>query len=148
MDESSSAGPVGSTAAGASRKGSAFEVLRVFTWLGCTCFGGPIAHLAYFRNEFVARRQWISERAYADLVGLCQFLPGPASSKLGFSLGLMRAGYLGALAAWCGFTLPSAALLVLFAYGASSVAHTLIGQGLLHSLKLVAVAIVAQAVWG
>jgi len=147
MDESSSATSVRSTDS-ASQKGSVFEVLRVFTWLGCTCFGGPIAHLGYFRNEFVARRQWISERAYADLVGLCQFLPGPASSKLGFSLGLMRAGYAGALAAWCGFTLPSAALLVLFAFGASSVAHTLIGQGLLHSLKLVAVAIVAQAVYG
>src|SRR5882672_7346204 len=110
MNESSPMSPLESTADSARPKGSAFEVLRIFTWLGCTCFGGPVAHLAYFRNEFVTRRQWISERAYADLVGLCQFLPGPASSKLGFSLGLMRAGYLGALAAWCGFTLPSAAL--------------------------------------
>lgn len=145
---SSSMSEVGDAADSVHGKGSAFEVLRIFTWLGCTCFGGPIAHIGYFRNEFVTRRQWISDRAFADLVGLCQFLPGPASSKLGFSLGLLRAGYTGAVAAWCGFTLPSAALLVLFAYGASTVAHTLIGQGLLHSLKLVAVAIVAQAVWG
>jgi len=129
-------------------RGSAFEVLRAFAWLGCTCFGGPIAHIGYFRTEFVERRGWLSERAYADLVGLCQFLPGPASSKLGFSLGLMRAGYAGGLAAWLGFTLPSAILLLLFAYGAGALAHGAAGQGLLHGLKLVAVAIVAQAVWG
>jgi len=129
------------------RTGSAAEVLRIFTWLGLTCFGGPIAHLGYFRAEFVERRRWLSERAYADLVGLCQFLPGPASSKLGFSLGLLRAGYLGGLAAWVGFTLPSAALLVLFAYGANTFAGTAAGSALFHSLKLVAVAIVAQAVW-
>jgi chromate transporter len=127
---------------------SAIEVLRVFTWLGITCFGGPVAHLGYFRAEFVTRRHWISERSYADLVGLCQFLPGPASSKLGFSLGLMRAGYLGGLAAWVGFTLPSALALVLFAYGARALLGTTAGQGLVHGLKLVAVAIVAQAVWG
>ena len=129
-------------------RGSAIEVLRVFTWLGITCFGGPVAHLGYFRTEFVTRRGWISEKSYADLVGLCQFLPGPASSKLGFSLGLMRAGYLGGLAAWVGFTLPSAIALVLFAYGADALLGTIIGQGVLHGLKLVAVAIVAQAVWG
>ena len=127
-------------------KGSAIEVLRVFTWLGVTCFGGPIAHLAYFRTELVERRRWLSERAYADLVGLCQFLPGPASSKLGFSLGLMRAGYAGGLAAWVGFTAPSAILLVLFAYAAGAFSDTAIGLALFHSLKLVAVAIVAQAV--
>lgn len=131
----------------ADRRGSSWEVLKVFTWLGVTCFGGPIAHLAYFRTEFVERRRWLSERAYADLISICQFLPGPASSKLGFSLGLMRAGYWGGLAAWLGFTLPSAILLVLFAYGAASLSHTPVGQGLLHGLKLVAVAIVAQAVW-
>lgn len=127
--------------------GSPLEVLRVFLRLGLTCFGGPIAHIGYFRDEFVVRRNWIDERAYADLVGLCQFLPGPASSQVGFSIGLMRAGYLGALAAWTGFTLPSAAILVLFAYGAGALSGP-IGAGLLHGLKLTAVAIVAQAVWG
>lgn len=129
-------------------EGSALEVLRIFTRLGCTSFGGPIAHLGYFRTEFVERRQWLSDRAYADLVGLCQFLPGPASSKLGFSLGLLRAGYAGGIAAWVGFTLPSALLLFLFAYGAGALAHSVAGQGMLHGLKLVAVAIVAQAVSG
>ena len=88
--------------------GSALEVLRVFLRLGLTCFGGPIAHIGYFRDEFVTRRRWLDEQAYADLVALCQFLPGPASSQVGFSIGLMRAGYSGALAAWTGFTLPSA----------------------------------------
>jgi chromate transporter len=129
-------------------EGSALEVLRIFTRLGCTSFGGPIAHLGYFRTEFVERRQWLSDRAYADLVGLCQFLPGPASSKLGFSLGLLRAGYAGGIAAWVGFTLPSAILLFLFAYGAGAMSHSVAGQGMLHGLKLVAVAIVAQAVSG
>lgn len=127
--------------------GSPLEVLRIFLRLGLTCFGGPIAHIGYFRDEFVVRRNWIDERAYADLVGLCQFLPGPASSQVGFSIGLMRAGYLGALAAWTGFTLPSAAILVLFAYGAGALGGP-VGIGLLHGLKLTAVAIVAQAVWG
>src|SRR5690242_1061786 len=101
-------------------RGSPFEVLLVFLRLGLTCFGGPIAHIGYFRDEFVLRRRWLDEHAYADLVGLCQFLPGPASSQVGFSIGLMRSGYLGALAAWTGFTLPSAAALILFAYGASA----------------------------
>jgi chromate transporter len=127
--------------------GSPLEVLSVFLKLGLTCFGGPIAHIGYFRDEFVVRRKWIDEHAYADLVGLCQFLPGPASSQVGFSIGLMRAGYLGALAAWTGFTLPSAIVLVLFAYGAGALSGP-IGTGLLHGLKLTAVAIVAQAVWG
>ena len=127
--------------------GTAIEVLLIFLRLGVSCFGGPIAHIGYFRDEFVTRRRWLDEQSYADLVGLCQFLPGPASSQVGFSIGLMRAGYLGGLAAWTGFTLPSAALLVLFAYGAGALGGPL-GTGLLHGLKLVAVAIVAQAVWG
>ncbi len=127
--------------------GSPLEVLRIFAKLGFSCFGGPIAHIGYFRDEFVVRRKWIDEHAFADLVGLCQFLPGPASSQVGFSIGLMRAGYLGALAAWTGFTLPSAAALIIFAYGASALSGPL-GSGLLHGLKLTAVAIVAQAVLG
>jgi chromate transporter len=131
----------------AKRVGSPGEVLLIFLKLGLSCFGGPIAHIGYFRDEFVVRRRWLNEQAYADLVALCQFLPGPASSQVGFSIGLMRAGYLGAAAAWTGFTLPSAILLVLFAYGAGNL-HDAIGTGLLHGLKLVAVAIVAQAVWG
>ena len=131
----------------ASERGSALEVLKVYTRLGLTCFGGPIAHIGYFRDEFVVRRRWLDEQAYADLVALCQFLPGPASSQVGFSIGLMRAGFLGGLAAWTGFTLPSAIALVLFAYGASTLGGP-VGAGLLHGLKLVAVAIVAQAVWG
>jgi chromate transporter len=129
------------------RLGSAIEVLLAFAKLGVSCFGGPIAHIGYFRQEFVVRRGWLDEQTYADLVALCQFLPGPASSQVGFSLGLMRAGYLGGLAAWVAFTLPSAIALVLFAYGANALKGE-IGSGLLHGLKLVAVAIVAQAVWG
>jgi chromate transporter len=129
------------------RGGNALEVLRVFLKLGLSSFGGPIAHIGYFREEFVTRRRWLDEQAYADLVALCQFLPGPASSQVGFSIGLMRAGYLGGLAAWTGFTLPSAVILLLFAYGVGSLSGAL-GTGLLHGLKLVAVAIVAQAVWG
>jgi chromate transporter len=128
-------------------KGTALEVLFVYLKLGLTCFGGPIAHIGYFRDEFVVCRRWLDEQAFADLVALCQFLPGPASSQTGFAIGLMRAGYLGGLAAWVGFTLPSAIALVLFAYGADSLGGP-IGTGLLHGLKLVAVAIVAQAVWG
>ncbi|WP_407168308.1 chromate efflux transporter [Bradyrhizobium sp. ORS 111] len=127
--------------------GSAAEVFAAFLKLGLSSFGGPIAHIGYFRHEFVERRKWLDELAYADLVALCQFLPGPASSQVGFSLGLMRAGYPGALAAWTGFTLPSAIALVLFAYGASALSGPA-GNGLVHGLKLVAVAIVAQAVWG
>src|ERR1700744_2085956 len=127
--------------------GTAIEVLLIFLRLGVSCFGGPIAHIGYFRDEFVTRRRWLDEQAYADLVALCQFLPGPASRQVGFSIGLMRAGYLGGLAAWTGFTLPSAIALVLFAYGAAALGGPL-GGGLLHGLKLVAVAIVVQAVWG
>ena len=119
-----------------------------FLKLGVTSFGGPVAHLGYFRTEFVERRKWLSEAAYADLVGLCQFLPGPASSQTGFALGLMRAGWRGGLAAWVGFTLPSAALLVLFAMAAPALSHSATGAGLLHGLQLTAVAVVAQAVSG
>src|ERR1039457_4718190 len=129
------------------QSGSPLEVLLAFGKLGVTCFGGPIAHIGYFREEFVIRRRWLDEHAYADLVALCQFLPGPASSQVGFSIGLMRGGYLGGLAAWTAFTLPSAIALILFAYGANALQGP-IGAGLLHGLKLVAVAIVAQAVWG
>jgi chromate transporter len=121
--------------------------LRVFLKMGLISFGGPIAHIGYFREEFVVRRRWIGDAAYTDLVALCQFLPGPASSQVGFSIGLLRAGYLGGLAAWAGFTLPSAIALVLFSYGADQLRGVL-GTGLLHGLKLVAVAVVAQAVWG
>src|ERR1700743_517285 len=126
---------------------TAIEVLLIFLRLGVSCFGGPIAHIGYFRDEFVTRRRWLDEPSYTDLVALCQFLPGPASSQVGFSIGLMRAGYLGGLAAWTGFTLPSAAALVLFAYGAGAL-NGPVGTGLLHGLKLTAVAIVAQAVFG
>jgi len=133
--------------AGGERPGSALEVFRVFLKLGVSSFGGPIAHLGYFREEFIVRRRWLDEQAFVDLVALCQFLPGPASSQTGFSIGLIRAGYGGALAAWCGFTLPSAIIMVLFAYGASALSGSA-GAGLLHGLKLVAVAIVAQAVSG
>jgi chromate transporter len=128
--------------------GTPWEVLMAFLRLGLTSFGGPIAHLGYFRAEFVERRRWLSEPAYAELVGVCQFLPGPASSQTGFALGLLRAGPFGALAAWVGFTLPSAVILVAFAYWAGHLSASPIGAGVLHGLKLVAVAIVAQAVWG
>lgn len=124
-----------------------WSVFLIFLRLGLTSFGGPIAHLGYFRDEFVTRRRWLSERSYADLVALCQFLPGPASSQVGIALGLSRAGYAGAMAAWAGFTLPSALVLILFALGLSSYGDA-ISTGALHGLKVVAVAVVAQAVWG
>jgi chromate transporter len=128
------------------------EVLRAFLKLGLISFGGPVAHIGYFREEFVVRRRWLDDAVFSDLVGLCQFLPGPASSQLGFSIGLMRAGYLGGLAAWTGFTLPSAVLLMLLAFGADAAlpgsSAASIASGLVHGLKLVAVAVVAQAVWG
>ncbi|MGO9991213.1 MAG: chromate efflux transporter [Steroidobacteraceae bacterium] len=126
---------------------AALEVLGVFLKLGLTSFGGPTAHIGYFREEFVVRRRWISDLAFSDLVALCQFLPGPASSQLGFSIGLTRAGYLGGLAAWAGFTFPSAIALVLVALGADAGMGPL-ELGLLHGMKLVAVAIVAHAVLG
>jgi len=121
-------------------------VFRAFLVLGMTSFGGPVAHLGYFRTAFVERRGWITEREYAELVALCQFLPGPASSQVGFALGLLRAGTRGALAAFAGFTLPSAVLMVAFAYGASLLSGP-VAEGALAGLKVVAVAIVAQAVW-
>src|ERR1700683_1362918 len=129
------------------RAGSPAEVFRAFLKLGVSSFGGPIAHIGYFHSEFVLRRRWLDEAAFADLVALCQLLPGPASSQVGFSIGLLRAGYRGGLAAWTGFTLPSASVLVLFAYGASALTSSG-ALALLHGLMLVAVAIVAQAVWG
>ena len=127
--------------------GTAGEVFQTFLELGLTSFGGPVAHLGYFREEFVARRKWLDDRAYADLVALCQFLPGPASSQTGFALGLFRAGYGGAFAAWCGFTLPSAILIVLFAANVEFLQQAL-GSGWLGGLKTAAVAVVAHAVLG
>ncbi len=126
---------------------SASEVFRIFLKLGLTSFGGPIAHLGYFRDELVTRRKWLSESAYADLVALCQFLPGPASSQVGFALGLTRAGWGGAFAAFLAFTLPSALILLTLAMTATRLDGPL-ALGVLHGLKIVAVAIVAQAVWG
>ena len=126
---------------------SPWQVFLLFLRLGLTSFGGPIAHLGYFREEFVVRRRWLSERSYAELVTLCQFLPGPASSQVGMALGLSRAGYRGALAAWCGFTLPSALVLILFALGLHDYGDAVPG-GIVHGLKVLAVAVVAQAVWG
>lgn len=126
-------------------KAGAGEVFGAFLKLGLTSFGGPVAHLGYFRNEFVERRKWLEEQTYADLVALCQFLPGPASSQVGIAIGLSRAGYLGALAAWTAFTLPSALALVLFAYGLAASGN---GGGWLHGLKVAAVAVVALAILG
>jgi chromate transporter len=128
-------------------RGSALEVLGVSTRLGLTSFGGPVAHLGYFREEYVARQKWLDEQSYADIVALCQFLPGPASSQVGIAIGLIRAGFRGALAAWFGFTLPSALALLAFAYGVDRVGGVL-NAGWLHGLKIVAVAVVAQAVYG
>lgn len=127
--------------------GSFLEVLSVFTRLGLTSFGGPVAHLGYFRTELVERRKWVDDQAYADIVALCQFLPGPASSQVGIAMGLGRAGIRGALAAWLGFTLPSAIALIIFAYGVGNLAGVA-DSAWLNGLKIVAVAVVAQAVWG
>ena len=124
-----------------------WEIFRVFLRLGLTSFGGPIAHLGYFRHEFVETRRWLDEHGYADIVALCQFLPGPASSKVGIALGMSRGGLMGALAAWLGFTLPSAVALVLFGTGLPTISDR-IGSSWLHGLKVVAVAVVAQALWG
>ena len=131
----------------APKRGHFLEVLAIFTRLGLTSFGGPVAHLGYFREELVIRRKWVDERTYGDLIGLCQFLPGPASSQTGIALGIMRAGLPGGLMAWIGFTLPSAILLTLFAYW-TGVLRSVIASGILHGLLVVAVAVVAQAVWG
>jgi chromate transporter len=123
------------------------SIFAVFLRLGLTSFGGPIAHLGYYRAEFVERRRWLSEAAFADLVALCQLLPGPASSQVGFAVGLSRGGLAGGLVAWLAFTLPSALALVAFGYGAAALTGPL-GRGMLHGLQVVAVAVVAQAVWG
>ncbi|WP_291985918.1 chromate efflux transporter [Candidatus Accumulibacter sp. ACC007] len=131
----------------AAQETNAWPIFLIFLRLGLTSFGGPVAHLGYFREEFVNRRRWLSDRAYADLVALCQFLPGPASSQVGIALGLSRGGYAGALAAWTGFTLPSAIALIVFALGIATWGDVL-PAGVLDSLKVVAVAVVAQAVWG
>ena len=132
---------------GTGKQHSGWEIFRIFLRLGLTSFGGPIAHLGYFHEEFVVRRKWLDEQAYADLVGLCQFLPGPASSQVGFALGLSRRGLAGGLAAWLGFTLPSAILL--FAFATLSAAFTgAAADAAIHGLKIVAVAVVAQALWG
>lgn len=128
-------------------RGNPLEVLWAFLKLGLTSFGGPVAHLGYFHNEFVKYRRWLDDRSYSDLVALCQFLPGPASSQVGMALGLQRAGWLGALMAWIGFTLPSAVALIVFAYGIAQYGD-LAASGAVHGLKVVAVAVVAQAVWG
>jgi chromate transporter len=127
-------------------QGSLLEVLWVSTRLGLTSFGGPIAHLGYFHQEYVKRKQWIDEQSYADLVALCQFLPGPASSQVGIAIGIARARLLGGVAAWLGFTLPSALALIVFGLGIGAFADA--AAGWLHGLKIVAVAVVAQAVWG
>ena len=121
-------------------------IFRAALLLGLTSFGGPAAHLGYFHEEYVRRRRWLTESAYADLVALCQFLPGPASSQLGFAIGLLRGGLAGGLLAWLGFTLPSAVLMTLCGYGFSAIGNVR-GAGWLAGLKLAAVAVVAQAVW-
>lgn len=128
------------------QNGSFLEVLSVFTRLGLTSFGGPVAHIGYFRTELVERRNWVDDQSYADIVALCQFLPGPASSQVGIAMGLGRAGMPGALAAWLGFTLPSALALIIFAYGVGNLAGAA-DSTWLNGLKIVAVAVVAQAVW-
>src|SRR6202040_1260782 len=131
----------------AARRRPLLEVLLVFLRLGLTSFGGPVAHLGYFRVEFVERRCWLDEAAYADIVALCQFLPGPASSQTGISIGILRAGLPGGFFAWLGFTAPSALAMILFGYGVTAFGD-LADSAWLHGLKIVAVAVVAQAVWG
>ena len=138
----------GALSGAAQSSGTVGEVFAAFLKLGLTSFGGPIAHLGYYREELIVRRKWLDEATYADLVALCQFLPGPASSQVGFSLGVLRGrGLLGGLAAWFGFTMPSAVILFAFALGAAHFTGP-VAEGFLHGLKLVAVAVVAQAVWG
>ncbi|MCT1453271.1 chromate efflux transporter [Corynebacterium sp. p3-SID1145] len=126
---------------------SPLRIFRIFLRLGCTSFGGPTAHLGYFRDEFVEKRKWFSDKQYADLVALCQFLPGPASSQVGMAIGLQRAGYLGMFLAWVGFTLPSVLLMVAFALGVAQLGD-ISEAGWLLGLKAAAVAVVAQAVYG
>jgi chromate transporter len=150
MQGAADRGVATATAVGAGdgqQAGSWHEVLGAFLRLGLTSFGGPVAHLGYFRTEFVERRRWLDEPAFADIVALCQFLPGPASSQVGISLGVLRAGLPGALAAWLGFTGPSALAMILFGYGVTAFGD-LSHAAWLHGLKIVAVAVVTQAVWG
>ena len=131
----------------AAARSSPLDVFAVTLRLGLTSFGGPVAHIGYYREEYVKRRQWLDEPTFADLVALCQFLPGPASSQVSMAVGMLRAGYAGMLAAWLGFTMPSAVLMVAFAYGIDEFGGAL-NSGWLHGLKVVAVAVVAQAVLG
>jgi len=133
------------TATDARARGSWREVLAAFLRLGLTSFGGPVAHLGYFREEFVHRRRWLDDKSYADLVALCQFLPGPASSQVGIAVGLLRGGYAGALAAWIGFTLPSAVAMVLFGYGIGALGNAA-GSGWLHGLKVATLAVAAAII--
>ncbi len=138
--------PPGAGIATAPASGSPLEVFRVFLGLGLTSFGGPVAHLGYFQEALVRRRRWLADEEYADIVALCQVLPGPTSSQVGLMVGLRRAGIAGAVAAWAGFTLPSALLMTVFALGLN-VFDNAVGEGLIHGLKVVAVAVVALAVW-
>jgi chromate transporter len=150
MAEPATAGGVGVAARHSGRArpaGTPLEVLLAFLRLGLTSFGGPVAHLGYFRADIVERRRWLDEASYADIVALCQVLPGPASSQVAVSLGILRAGLPGGLAAWLGFTMPSALALIAFAYGVAALGD-LRQAAWLHGLKIVAVAVVAQAVWG
>ena len=128
------------------QRGSALECLLVATRLGLTCFGGPVAHLGYFRDEYVVRRKWLDEATYADLIAMSQTLPGPSSSQVGISVGILRAGLAGGFAAWLGFTLPSAIVMVAFATVVQGVGPE--AQGWLHGLQVVAFAVIALAVWG
>src|SRR3974390_2168009 len=140
-------GAVGETTEATANPGSVLETLRIFLRVGVTSFGGPVAHLGYFRAEFVERRKWLDEAAYADIVALCQFLPGPASSQAGVTIGMLRAGLPGALAAWLGVSGPWAAGVSAFAFGCRTLGD-LRHAAWLHGLKIVAVAVVANAVWG
>ena len=133
-------------AAGAAPADGPWRIFLVFLRLGLTSFGGPVAHLGYLREEFVVRRRWLDDTGFADLVALCQFLPGPSSSQVGFAMGLLQGGIAGAFLAWLGFTLPSAVAMTLFGYGVQSYG-SLLASGILHGLQVVAVAVVAQAVW-
>ena len=127
---------------------SCLQVFLTFLRLGLTSFGGPVAHIAFFQDEFVKRKRCLKEESYADLVALCQFLPGPASSQVGIGIGLSQSGLKGGLAAWTGFTFPSALAMILFAHGVTSLQASVVEVGWLHGLKVVAVAVVAQAIWG
>src|ERR1700746_1795764 len=142
--ETADAGTVAAAPGAEQRRNSPLEVLGAFLRLGLTSFGGPVAHLGYFRAEFVERRRWLDEPAYADIVALCPFLPGPASSQVGISIGILRAGLPGAFSAWLGFTAPSAVAMILFGYGVAAFGN-LADSAWLHGLKIVAVAVVAQA---